>query len=76
VLAAANFVFIIIGASSNELTGYGGAKETWIGVGVLAFSIALYVFRRVVQDRQPLNLRDKTPAVPSEAPEVPPVPAV
>ncbi len=65
-LAAVNFVLIIIGASSSSLTGYGGAKETWIGVGVLAFSIALYLFRRIVQDKQPIRLREETPTMPDE----------
>jgi amino acid transporter len=67
-LAAVNFVLIIIGASSSELTGYGGAKETWIGVGVLAFSIVLFTYRRVVQDRRPIRLREETPELPSEVP--------
>jgi amino acid transporter len=76
-LAAANLVFIVIGASSSDLTGYGGSKETWIGVGVLAFSLVLYLFRRIVQDRQSLRLRDETPLVPDEGvPEAPAVPAV
>lgn len=66
VLATANLVFIVIGASSSDLTGYGGTKETWIGVGVLAFSIVLFVYRRVVQDKKPLALREEVPATPTE----------
>jgi amino acid transporter len=57
-LAAINAFFIIIGASNPSLTGYGGTKETWIGIGVLLFSILLYVFRRAVQDRAPVHLRE------------------
>jgi amino acid transporter len=57
-LAAINAFFIIIGASNPSLTGYGGRKETWIGVGVLLFSIVLFVFRRAVQDREPVHLRE------------------
>jgi amino acid transporter len=57
-LAAINAFFIIIGASNPSLTGYGGTKETWIGVGVLLFSIVLFVFRRAVQDRAPVHLRE------------------
>jgi amino acid transporter len=76
VLAIANLVFIVIGASSSELTGYGGAKETWIGVGVLAFSIVLFLYRRVVQDQKPVALREETPSVPrDEAPTPVGVPA-
>ena len=57
-LAAINAFFIIIGASNPSLTGYGGTKETWIGVGVLLISILLFVFRRAVQDKQPVHLRE------------------
>lgn len=57
-LAAINAFFIIIGASNPSLTGYGGTKETWIGVGVLLFSVVLFVYRRAVQDRAPVHLRE------------------
>jgi amino acid transporter len=57
-LAAINAFFIIIGASNPSLTGYGGTKETWIGVGVLLFSVVLFVFRRAIQDRAPVHLRE------------------
>ena len=64
ILALANLSFIIVGASHPSLTFYGGTKETWIGVGVLLFSIALFVFRRLVQDRARIVLREPTPDVP------------
>jgi amino acid transporter len=57
-LAAINAFFIIIGASNPSLTGYGGTKETWIGVGVLLISVVLFVIRRAVQDRAPVHLRE------------------
>jgi amino acid transporter len=66
VLAAVNALFIVIGASNPSLTGYGGKKEMWIGVGVLLFSIVLFLYRRVVQDRKPVTLREETPATPDE----------
>ena len=69
-LAAINAFFIIIGASNPSLTGYGGTKETWIGVGVLLFSILMYVVRRAAQDKAPVRLREETPPVPAAA--VPP----
>jgi amino acid transporter len=73
-LAAINAFFIIIGASNPSLTGYGGTKETWIGVGVLLISVVLFVYRRAVQDKAPVHLREPLlaeeevathPAVPS-----------
>jgi amino acid transporter len=70
-LAAINAFFIIYGASHPELTGYGGTKETWIGVGVLAFSIVLFAFRRIIQDGEMIHLREETPRTPDEAPPPP-----
>jgi amino acid transporter len=69
-LAAANALFIIVGNLYPEVTGYGGTKETFIGVGVLAFSIVLFLFRRIVQDRKPVTLREETPSVPTAPPAV------
>lgn len=63
-LAAVNALFIVVGASNPSLTGYGGTKETMIGVGVLLLGVALYLFRRIVQDRQPVKLREETPTMP------------
>jgi amino acid transporter len=63
-LAAANAFFIIIGASNPSLAGYGGTKEVWYGIGVLLFSIVLFLFRRLVQDRARVVLREETPDVP------------
>jgi amino acid transporter len=57
-LAAINAFFIIVGASNPSLTGYGGTKETWIGVGVLLISVVLFVFRRTVQDHARVHLRE------------------
>jgi amino acid transporter len=57
-LAAINAFFIIIGASNPSLTGYGGTKETWNGVGVLLISVVLFVYRRAVQDKAPVHLRE------------------
>jgi amino acid transporter len=65
-VAAINAFFIVIGASNPSLTGYGGKKETWIGIGVLLISILLFAYRRIVQDKAPLHLRDETPTVPSD----------
>jgi amino acid transporter len=75
VLAAANALFIAVGATNPSLTGYGGTKEAVIGLGVLAFSIVLFFFRRIVQDGERPHWREETPAVPAQ--EVPPpLPAV
>ena len=67
VLAAANGLFIAIGATNPDLTGYGGTKEAIIGLLVLAISIVLFLFRRLVQDKETVKLREETPSEPSEA---------
>ncbi|MBA2514516.1 MAG: APC family permease [Solirubrobacterales bacterium] len=70
VLAVWNLVLVIFGGFVfAEEYGYGFDK-TLIGVGVLALSLVLWVFRRVGQDRKPLQLRDPVPDVPENAEKV------
>ena len=45
--------------------GYGWDKTRW-GLLVLAVALLLYVFRHVVQDKQPMRLREEVPATPEE----------
>ncbi|MSO42527.1 MAG: APC family permease [Solirubrobacterales bacterium] len=63
-LIAINLAFILFGGFiyADEY-GY-GLDKTLVGVGVLAISLALYVFRHVVQDRTSLRLREETPTMP------------
>jgi amino acid transporter len=77
VIAAANTVFLVVGAGSPKLNGYGTWTDFGIGVGILVGSVLLYIFRRVVQDKQPIHLREETPKLPGEpvAPAVAGVPA-
>jgi len=65
VLAVANLVFIIFGITNPDITGYGSYGDLLIGVGVLLISVLLYVFRRVVQDKQAIVLREETPTMPA-----------
>ena len=64
ILAALNALFIVVGATSAGLSGYGGKKELWIGVGVLLISVVLYIYRRVVQDKGRVSLREEAPSMP------------
>jgi amino acid transporter len=66
VIAASNTVFLVVGAGSPQLNGYGTWTDFGIGVGILVASTLLYVFRRVVQDRQPIHLREETPKMPGD----------
>ena len=59
ILAILNLIFIGVGSWSFELTGYGGIRQLLIGIGVLLFSVLMFLYRRVVQDRKPITLRDE-----------------
>lgn len=58
VLALVLAVLVVVGATSFDLTGYGGGKELAIALAILGSSIGLYAFRRVVQDGASLRLRE------------------
>jgi amino acid transporter len=71
-LAAANLLFVVAGGFIfADKYGYGLSK-TLIGACVLAVSLLLYMYRRLVQDRLPLHLREDTPVMP-EASDLDPV---
>lgn len=70
-LAVCNLAFIIVGNMYPSVSGYGGLKETLIGVGVLLLSIVLYIFRRVVQDKEKIHFRDEPPSLPGDEAAVP-----
>jgi hypothetical protein len=44
--------------------GYGGTKEKIIALSVLAMSILLFFFRRIVQDHEMPHWREDTPLTP------------
>jgi amino acid transporter len=73
-LALANLTFVVFGGFvfADEY-GYGLGK-TGIGILVLAVSVVLYAYRRKVQDRLPLQLREDVPSMPDDA-ELAPAPA-
>ena len=60
-LAAGLTVVLAVGAVSFELTGYGGRDELATAIALLLGSLVLYAYRRVVQDRGRLRLRDPPP---------------
>ena len=66
-LVAVNLFLTVIGVWYTELLGYGGTKEVLYGVGVLAISILLYLFRRIVQDGEKPHWREETPTMPPAA---------
>jgi amino acid transporter len=81
VLFALFAFFSVVGIGWFQIAGggfvYGGTKNKIIGFGVLAISLLLFLFRRIVQDKERPHWREETPRLPDEvpAPEVPAVPA-
>jgi amino acid transporter len=65
VLVVFNTVLLIFGIGNPTLTGYGTWTDMGIGVGVLVGSVILYLFRRIVQDKARVTLREQVPAMPS-----------
>ena len=72
VLLTANFIFLVFGGFvysggflGIEGYGYGWDKTRW-GLLVLLVALGLYIFRHVVQDKQPIRWREEVPATPEE----------
>ena len=71
-LAFINLVFLIAGGFIYSggflgIDGYGyGWDKTRTGLLVLVAAIVLWAWRRVVQDKQPLHLREAIPQTPEE----------
>jgi amino acid transporter len=84
-LFAAFALFSVVGIGWFQIAGggavYGGTKNKIIGFSVLAASLLLFLFRRMVQDKERPHWREETPTMPDEMPaqvpdaEVPAAPA-
>ena len=63
-------VLTIVGFGWFQIAGggavYGGTKEKIIGFSVLAISLLLFLFRRIVQDKETPHWREETPTMPDE----------
>jgi len=72
VLFAAFALFSIVGIGWFQIAGggavYGGTKEKIIGFSVLAISLVLFLFRRIVQDGERPRWREETPTMPDDEP--------
>jgi amino acid transporter len=71
VLAVIVAIFTIVGVGwfQTSAGGYGGTKEKIIGFSVLGIAILLYLFRRIVQDKETPHWREETPKLPEQATE-------
>lgn len=68
-LAALNLLFVVAGGFifADEY-GYGLSK-TFVGASVLLIALALYFYRRLVEDHESIRWREITPAVPAAEPD-------
>ena len=68
VLAAVCAVLTVVGFGWFQIAagGYGGTKEKVIGVGILVIGVALFLFRRIVQDGERPHWREETPERPDK----------
>jgi amino acid transporter len=57
---------LVVGALAPHLNGYGTWTDFGIGVGVLFASVLLFIFRRVVQDKEHVHFREDVPGTPEE----------
>ena len=66
ILAVWCLILTIVGFGWMQVAagGYGGTKEKIIGVSVLAIAILLFLFRRIVQDKESPHWREETPTMP------------
>jgi amino acid transporter len=71
-LAGLNMLFIAVGFIAFDKTGYatldaagnaikwlGISRELWLGVIILGFSVLLFMYRRVVQDKEKFSWRER-----------------
>jgi hypothetical protein len=71
-LAAFNLILVLAGVLDQDVASYIGFYEfkglpLYLGAGVLVASVALFFYRRAVQDRKPITFRDRdVPTVPTE----------
>ena len=62
-----DIILLVVGSISFKLTGYpGGLTVLWASLIVLGIAVALYIYRTVVEDKQPLTWRLPAPTMPDE----------
>lgn len=64
IICVINLIVLVLGSLNAEVTGYGTIRELLLGLSILAISVLLYIYRRVVQDKKKLVMRDPVPVDP------------
>jgi membrane protein implicated in regulation of membrane protease activity len=73
ILCAFNLMLVIVGVTQRNLAALLGGYTAsggpfYLGIGVLLLSVLLFFYRRVVQDKKPITLRDRdVPTMPNAA---------
>lgn len=57
-LGCLHILIMGVGILSPGSAGYGGMKETLIGLGILSVGLIVWIIRVTLQDHEPLRLRD------------------
>ena len=63
-LALYNLVLLVVGFLHPAEGGYGGTEEQVIALSILLSALVLFIYRRLVQDRTSLRLREGVEALP------------
>jgi len=58
---------LVVGAGAPKLNGYGNWTDFFIGVGILAASVLLFFYRRIVEDKEHIHWKEETPTMPEGA---------
>ncbi|MGW4339316.1 APC family permease [Rhodococcus koreensis] len=58
VVASFNLIILVVGALNPGLSYVGSVKEVFLGLALLLIGVVLFVYRKLVQDRVPLTLRE------------------
>ncbi|MBC2640311.1 MULTISPECIES: APC family permease [unclassified Rhodococcus (in: high G+C Gram-positive bacteria)] len=58
VVAVLNTFMLVVGVLNPGLSHAGGPKEVLLGIALLLVGVALFLYRRKIQDRAPLTWRD------------------
>ena len=66
VLTVVTVVLMTIGAWRTDLTGYGTKTQLAIGIGVLLLAIVFWIYRQVVEEKRPVQWRDRSVSDPSD----------
>jgi amino acid transporter len=62
-----DIVYLVVGSISFNLTGYSGGSEVFVwGLIVVVISVALYIYRVMVEDKAQLRWSLPAPATPAE----------